>query len=92
MTVLPPPETTPLSTVRLADRRRRGSSTASLSSALFAAAAAARVCLPPVCTPWLPTLEPWFGVTFVSCVIIFICAKLMSSSSAAIISSAVGVP
>ena len=62
------------------------------SSAVAAAAAAARVCLPPVCTPWLPTLAPWFGVTFVSCVIAFSWPKSMLSSSAAIIRSAVGVP
>ena len=88
---MPPPETTPLSTVRLATGTPRFAE-ASLSSAALAAAAAARVCLPPVCTPWLPVLPPWFGVTFVSWVIIFICERLMSSSSAATISSAVGVP
>jgi hypothetical protein len=62
------------------------------SSVWYAAAAAARVCLPPVWTPWLPTLAPWFGVTFVSWLIIFICLKSMFSSSAAMIRSAVGVP
>jgi len=91
VTVLPPPETTPDLTLRLETGTPRFAD-ASLSSAWYAAAAAARVCLPPVWTPWLPTLAPWFGVTFVSCEIIFICLKSMFSSSAAMISSAVGVP
>jgi hypothetical protein len=91
VTLLPPPDTTPLPTVRVA-AETPSFADASLRSACLAEAAAARVCLPPVWTPWLPTLAPWFGVMFVSCVIIFICPRSRSSSSAAIISSAVGVP
>src|SRR5262249_54364019 len=45
--VLPPPETTPLSTERL-DAGTPSCVDASPSSAWYAAAAAARVCLPPV--------------------------------------------
>ena len=74
------------------DRRRRGSSTASSSSAASRRGSRGAGLLAARLDALAADAAPWFGVTFVSCVIIFIWLKLMSSSSAAIISSAVGVP
>jgi hypothetical protein len=60
VTDLPPPETTPSLTVRLAFATARLVAARS-SSAFLAAAAAARICGPPDWMPWLPVVPPWFG-------------------------------
>jgi hypothetical protein len=91
VTVLPPPETTPLSTERL-DAGTPSCVDASPSSAWYAAAAAARVCLPPELIAELPAVVPWFGVTSVSFVIARIWLMSMKSSSAATISRPVIEP
>src|SRR3954454_12892506 len=80
VTLFPPPDTTPLLTLR-PDFATPSCADASPRRASRAAAAAALVCLPPELIAELPAVVPWFGVRSVSFVIAFICASSMSSSS-----------
>src|SRR5262245_34335680 len=91
VTVLPPPETTPLSTLRLATGTP-SCAAAMPSSACRAYAAPARTCGPAVRIELDPYVPPVSGVTFVSTLTQRICEMSMPSSSAAIISSPSEVP